>query len=201
MQPISDHVPEEELEQYCLGGLTDAKCSSLEEHLLLCEACRVRLTETENFIAAVREAGRRVAAEDAKTGAVAAAAGRTWRGSWVGHVAPVVLAAVLVVSGAVWFSHRYSAPAPSPFVVELTAVRGAAPGQAPAGRPLLLKLDLTGLNDGQPFAVEVVDAAGSRVTQFPAGAPRLNALAAGSYFVRIYTSSGNLLREYALSVR
>jgi len=72
----------------------------------------------------------------------------------------------------------------------------------PAGRPLLLELDLTGLSDGRPFAGEVVDAAGRRVAEFPVGAPALvGALAPGGYFVRIYKSSGELLREYALTVK
>jgi len=201
-QPISDHVPEEELEQYCLGGLNEAKSSCLEEHLLLCEACRVRLTEAEEFVAAIREAGGRVCAQEGKESAASMAAGRAAGGApWMRQVAPVVLAGVLAVSGVVWYSHRSGVPAPSPVAIELTAVRGAAPGQAPAGRPLLLKLDLTGLNDGQPFAGEVVDAAGKRVAQFPLNAPRLKALTAGSYFVRIYTSSGNLLREYSLTAK
>jgi hypothetical protein len=84
----------------------------------------------------------------------------------------------------------------------LTAVRGAAPGPAPAGYPLLLELDLTGLSEGRPFAGEVVDASGRRVAEFPVGAPALlKALAPGGYFVRIYKSSGELLREYALTVK
>ena len=201
MQPISDHVPEGELEQYCLGGLNDARSNCLEEHLLLCEACRVRLTETEEFLAAMREAGGQVRAQERGKSATGVVAGHAGGGSWLRQVAPVVLAAVLAVSGAVWYSQRSGAPAPAAFAVELTAVRGAASGQAPAGRSLLLKLDLTGLNDGQPFAGEVVDAAGNRVARFPVNDPRLKAFAAGSYFVRIYTSSGSLLREYALTVK
>jgi hypothetical protein len=47
-----------------------------------------------------------------------------------------------------------------------------------------------------------VDAAGRRVAEFPVGAPALvGALAPGGYFVRIYKSSGELLREYALTVK
>jgi hypothetical protein len=101
----------------------------------------------------------------------------------------------------VWFGRHSRVPAP-PFAIELTAVRGAAPGPAPAGYPLLLELDLTGLSEGRPFAGEVVDASGRRVAEFPVGAPALlKALAPGGYFVRIYKSSGELLREYALTVK
>jgi anti-sigma factor RsiW len=198
----ADHVTEEDLEQYCLGGLAEDRCARLEEHLLLCEPCRDRLTETENFVASMRQASRQWSKEHVAEGTAGVAASRTWRQSWPGQLAPMVIAALLVVCAVVWFGRHSSVPAPPPLAVELTAVRGAAPGQAPAGRPLLLELDLTGLSNGQPFAGEVVDASGARVAQFPVGAPaRLEALPPGGYFVRIYKSSGELLREYALTVK
>jgi len=201
MPQMADHVTEEDLEQYCLGGLTEVRCARFEEHLLLCETCRDRLTETETFIAAMRQAGRQLS-EQYVGGRAAVIAGRPWRQSWPGRLAPMLIAALLVVCAAVWFGGHSSVPEPLPFAVELTAVRGAVPGPAPAGRPLLLELDLTGLSDGQPFAGEVVDASGARVTQFPVAATaRLKALPPGGYFVRIYKSSGELLREYALTVK
>jgi hypothetical protein len=54
----ADHPQDEELEEYCLGYRSEARCAHLEEHLLFCETCRARLTETETFIFAVRRAGR-----------------------------------------------------------------------------------------------------------------------------------------------
>ncbi|MFY9728673.1 MAG: hypothetical protein WB579_01660 [Bryobacteraceae bacterium] len=196
------HVQEEELELYCLGGLAEVRCGRLEEHLLLCETCRDRLTETESFVAAMRQAGRQWSGNHLAGPAAGIVASRTWSERWLGHVTPVfVIAALLVVCAALWSGRRSSMPAPLPFALELTAVRGAAPGQAPAGRPLLLDLDLTGLSDGQPFTGEVVDASGSQVAEFPVGPPALlKALSPGSYFVRVNKSSGELLREYALTV-
>ena|ERR1017187_6241999 len=202
MPRMADHVTEEDLEQYCLGGLTEVRCARLEEHLLLCGTCRDRLTETENFVGAMRQASRQLSEEPVKGRAAGVVASRTWRQSWPGQLAPMLIAALLLVCAAVWFSRHSSVPAPLPFAVELTAVRGAAPGQVPAGRPLLLELDLTGLSDGHPFAGEVVDASGARVAEFPVSASvRLQALPPGSYFVRIYNSSAELLREYALTVK
>lgn len=203
MPRMADHVQEEELEQYCLGGLAEVRCGRLEEHLLLCEACRDRLTETESFIGAVRQAGRQWSGEHLERGAAGVIAGRAWGERWPRHPAPMlVIAALLLVCAALWIGRRSNMPAPLPFAVELTAVRGAAPGQAPAGRSLLLQLDLTGLSDGQPFAGEVVDASGSRVAEFPVGPPPLlKAMAPGDYFVRIYKASRELLREYALTVK
>lgn len=201
-QPVN-HVQEEELEQYCLGRLVEVRCARLEEHLLLCETCRDRLTETETFIASIRQANRRLCKEHAKQGAAGIVAGRTWREWWPSHLVPaLVVAALLVVSAAVWSGRFPGIPAPIPFAVELTAVRGAMPGQAPAGRPLLLELDLNGLDDALPLTGQVVDDRGGRVAEFPVGArARLKALPPGGYFVRICRTSGELLREYALTVK
>ena len=200
MPRIAGHLQAEELELYCLGGLTEVRCARLEEHLLLCEICRDRLTETESYVAVMRQASRQWSAEQVEARAAAVIAIRPWRESWPGRLAPMLVAALLVVCAAVWFGRHSRVPAP-PFAIELTAVRGAAPGPAPAGYPLLLELDLTGLSEGRPFAGEVVDASGRRVAEFPVGAPALlKALAPGGYFVRIYKSSGELLREYALTV-
>ena len=201
MPRIAGHLQAEELEFYCLGGLTEVRCARLEEHLLLCEICRDRLTETESYVAVMRQASRQWSAEHVEAPAAAVIAIRPWRESWPGRLAPMLVAALLVVCAAVWFGRHSRVPAP-PFAIELTAVRGAAPGPAPAGYPLLLELDLTGLSEGRPFAGEVVDASGRRVAEFPVGAPALlKALAPGGYFVRIYKSSGELLREYALTVK
>ena len=202
MPRMSNHVLEEELELYCLGGLAEVPCGRLEEHLLLCETCRDRLTETESFIAAMRQAGRQWSGDHLEGHAAGVVASHTWSERWPSHLVPMfVIAALLLVCAALWSSRRSSMPAPLPFAVELTAVRGAAPGQAPAGRPLLLDLDLTGLSDGRPFAGEVVDASGSRVAEFTVGRPALlKPLPPGGYYVRINNTSGELLREYALTV-
>jgi hypothetical protein len=175
MPQILDHLKEEELEQYCLGGLVEARCVRLEEHLLVCEPCCNRLAETDAFVAAMRQASRQWSEDHAGVPASGIIAGRT---------------------------RRPAVPAPLPFAVELTALRGAAPGHAPAGRPLLLGLDLNGLNVAQPLAGHVVDSWGGRVAGFPVGPrARLKALPPGDYFVRICRGSGELLREYALTVK
>jgi len=200
MPSIAGHVKSEELELYCLGGLTEVRCAHLEEHLFLCEVCRDRLTETENYVATMKEAGRRWSAEKVEEPAGAIVPIRRWRMPQRSRLVPISIAAVLLVCAAVWFGRHSSVQAP-PFAVELTSVRGAASGRAPADRPLSLKLDLTGLSDRQPLVGEVVDATGSRVAKFPVGAPALlKPLPTGSYFVRLFGASGELLREYALTV-
>jgi len=200
MSPPVSHLNEEELEQYCLGSLGEERCATLEEHLMLCEACCEQLTKTEAFIASIRHAARFRAKEEKQVAGVIA--GRT-RINWLRNqlVPAFVIAAFLLVLAAVWSGWRAGVPAPLPFAVQLTALRGAAPGQAPAGRPLLLQLDLTGLSDARPLAGEVVDGWGARVAEFRVGARvPLRAMPAGSYFVRIARTSGELLREYALNI-
>jgi len=41
-----------------MGQLMEPETASLEEHLLTCEECRVRLTEMDGYLAAMREALR-----------------------------------------------------------------------------------------------------------------------------------------------
>jgi hypothetical protein len=45
---LSEHVPDEWLEQYSLGALDDAKLAEVEEHLLICEQCCDRLTQFDD---------------------------------------------------------------------------------------------------------------------------------------------------------
>ena len=200
MPRIAGHVQAEELELYSLGGLAEFRCARLEEHLFLCAICRDRLRETEDYVAGMRQAGRQWSAEHTEEPAAAVVAIRPWNKSWLGRLAPILIAAALVVFATAWLGHRSNLQ-PLPYAVGLTAVRGAAPGPVPSGRPLLLELDLTGL-DGQPFIGEVVDASGNRVAKFPvASSALLQPLAPGGYFVRINGNSGELLREYALTVK
>lgn len=56
----SIHADGEELEQYCLGWLSQPECESLEEHLLICASCQDRLAETELYIRAMRDAAGKI---------------------------------------------------------------------------------------------------------------------------------------------
>jgi hypothetical protein len=76
---------------------------------------------------------------------------------------------------------------------------------APAGRPLALTPDLTGLTADSAYRLEIVDEKGARTWQgqfVPAQhAAAVPAQGAGPHFVRIYSSGGELLREYGLDVK
>jgi hypothetical protein len=54
------HISEETLETYALGRVLDAQFEPLDEHLLLCPACQIRLEELEEYIEVMRAATARV---------------------------------------------------------------------------------------------------------------------------------------------
>ena len=47
-------VPEEALEQYVLGKLTEVEATTVEEHLLVCADCQQRVTELDEYVPAMR---------------------------------------------------------------------------------------------------------------------------------------------------
>jgi hypothetical protein len=78
---------------------------------------------------------------------------------------------------------------------------------APAGRPLSLEIDLTGLPAAGAYRVQVVDAAGGTVWEISSEAsqgrlrPKVDkGLKPGVYWVRLYSQPAGLLREFGLRV-
>jgi hypothetical protein len=45
---ISEHIPDELLAEYSRGTLEGPKLDELEDHILICEQCRDRLTGLDN---------------------------------------------------------------------------------------------------------------------------------------------------------
>jgi anti-sigma factor ChrR (cupin superfamily) len=45
---MTEHVPDEWLAEYSKGRLDEPQLGEVEEHLLICERCRVRLTEFDD---------------------------------------------------------------------------------------------------------------------------------------------------------
>jgi uncharacterized CHY-type Zn-finger protein len=50
------HFPADVLERYAMGKVSHLDCGPLEEHLILCAACRKRLMHVEEFISVIRVA-------------------------------------------------------------------------------------------------------------------------------------------------
>src|SRR5277367_2058230 len=57
------HISEELLEYYSLQQLSEDRLAPVEEHLLVCESCQTRLTQVDNYVAAMKIAARQITAE------------------------------------------------------------------------------------------------------------------------------------------
>jgi hypothetical protein len=199
---VGPHLQETELEQYSMGALAEARLEIFEEHLLACASCQDRLLEMESYINAIRSVSPKL--REARR--------PFWRDIlrwprpvWVGALA---LGALTLTIGI-----RVAAP---PNRIELAAVtlqqsrgiEGLTAAAAPAGKPLLLNVDLTELPAAPSYRLQVVDAAGKTMSETAATArdgrivqPMSKPLGAGQYYVRLYSPAGALLREFSLRCR
>ncbi len=200
-----EHASEEALERYCLGQVTAAELETLESHLLVCPVCQDQLRETESYVRTMQQATAQVAAEQL----VRTSRWEAFR-NWFFRSVPVAAiagAAALVIVWGVAPSFRGS-----PVAVRLEVSRGDENprAQAPANRPLLLTLDVTGLAELDSYQVRMVDAGGGAV--FSGSAKRSRGrvdvaapvrLPAGTYWVRLHDPARprTTLREYGLDLQ
>jgi hypothetical protein len=192
------HVDEEEIERYSMGAMPEGAIAPFEEHLLLCEPCQLRLAQADVYVSAMRQASARLRAEPLRRGF-----------PWLRlpRLVPALAGmAVAIVAAGLWVG-RLDMGSVHPFAVDLAATRGAAiEAKAPAGRWLLLRLDLANLPASSWYRLEMVDRFGSRVWQATVPAKGSTAdfkvprTQPGIYFVRVYRPPGELLREYAFQV-
>ena len=193
------HTDEEEIERYSMGAMPEGAIAPFEEHLLICESCQHRLEQTDIYVSAMRQASARLRTAPLKRGL-----------PWLRfpRLVPALAGmAVLMVAAGMWLS-RLDLGEAYPFAVDLAATRGAAiEAQAPAGRWLLLRLDLANLPASSGYRAEMVDRSGNRVWQgtVPARGSKTDFKVPGTqpgvYFVRVYRPSGELLREYGFEVK
>jgi hypothetical protein len=190
MPEIHRHMDTEELERYSMGDIAQPDAERIEEHLLLCELCRRQLEETELYVTAMRRAAAELQLQPEK---------RSW---WRRHFPALTLAAcviVIVVLALPWGSQQ------PPIAVNLVATRANAGQAAPAGHPLLLHPDLTGVLPALSYRLEMVNRDGGPVWGGvllpPEAGARIPRQPAGTYFIRLYTRSGELLREYGLEIK
>lgn len=202
--PGSDgHVSEEILELYAMDRLGEPKLGEVEEHLLICERCQDRVEEIDGFVKVFRQAARHTGGVDEHE-AASGEPSRLW--AWLKPVwaATAAAAAVLVV---VLVTPRQPDTLPAQSI-ELRAMRGErVVAEAAAGRPLQLRLDVTGLDGGTRHRVELVSAEGNVVWKGAesavSGALAIQTppVAAGAYWVRLLNPAGETEREFGLRVR
>ncbi len=198
VMPALQHLSEETIDLYACHRLSDEALNIAEQHLLICEHCQRRQQEADDFNRLLKAAP--VAAQQARSDLekkIAARARRLGAGWWL-------VPAFAMLGFVIYQSRPLEQP---PAELTLLAMRGESPSasNAPAGRTLLLRLDLTGLEAAAPLRVELADANGQ--TQASADARleggqavvRLPGVAAGSHWVRLFRGQ-TLVREYALPV-
>ena len=179
------------MDRYALGLMAEEESSEFEEHLLLCSDCQERLAENDAFVKAMQAASVEYVKEK----------GRTTQPLKMGRAPTLVAVAagILLWAGAVVWQRAQAGEQPA--IVKL-APYGSSGAKAPAGRKLLLYLDILGLPDLPSYELEIVDRWGNpvlRVSAKPGSVPA-PALRAGSYSTRLYAGGGQLLREYRFEV-
>ena len=193
------HMDEEEIERYSMGAMPEEAIAPFEEHLLICEPCQLRLAQSDAYVGTMRQASARLRAAPPKRGF-----------EWLRfpRLVPALAGmAVAVVAAGLWLS-RVDMGQAHPFALDLEATRGAAvfEAKAPAGRWLLLRLDLANLPASSWYRLEMVDGVGNRVWQATVPAQgskegfKVPGTQPGIYFVRVYWPPGQLLREYGFEV-
>jgi hypothetical protein len=205
-----EHISEETLEQYSLGVLPEDEEQGVEEHLLICPDCQRQLTETDQYVQAMRAAAaeyrRRHPRREPKRAPVL-----VWPHQWPKMI--WVLGTACLVWFLVWkfgFTGSGGGHAVAPVAVQLQALRNADAADAAARAPLRLIADLSGLPERSSWQLDVVDAAGRTVGSFE-GRPEgglleveiRQGLPPGQYWVRVCPpgASGQVYREFGLRVR
>jgi hypothetical protein len=197
---IGQHADEERAERYAMGMLPDQEAAAFEEHLLVCHTCLDRLEETDAYVEAMRGAALALRARRNKWRAALAAIFDQRKPVWV--IAMGALFA-LALAGVRWRLPPGAGDAP--VAISLAASRGAN-SQAPAGKRLLPRLDLTDLPELPAYRVQIVDRLGRPVWGLVA-APQdghismvTRRFATGMYYARVYAPPQDLVREYGLHV-
>jgi anti-sigma factor RsiW len=66
---IGNHMSPEEVERYSLGELSDAESALFDEHLLICDSCRVAVEASDAYVQAMRAAAGKIRSKiDTKAG-------------------------------------------------------------------------------------------------------------------------------------
>ena len=202
MPANKQHVGEADLESYSMHALSPEASARVEEHLLICETCRQRLVEADEYVAAMKDAASDLPRQNRVTESF------RWRWRWRWPRLIPAFAAVAAFARAVVASLFARRATPAPFAVSLRTLPGPqTQAQAPSRRPLALQLDLTGLAASPSYRIEMVDQSGNRVWRGaianPAGAAPVTVppQKRGMYFVRVAMPSGETLREYELEIR
>lgn len=187
---IECHLKDDDVERYSMRVMSEDQSEPIEEHLLICASCRNRVEEHDFYFQGMRRA--------APAAEVTGEPGRLlmMRPVWLATAASMLLAGGIAI--------RTGIHSPAPQAVRLEAMRGIG-AKAAADRPLLLQPDLHALPAYSDYRLEIVNEIGGRVfdTRIKAAEPQATVpgVPKGVYFIRLYSPSGELLREYGVDTR
>ena len=203
---IGPHLEDTDIEQYSMGILPEERLAPFEEHFLACDACQDRLLEMEAYVNAVRSVSPKLR-EASQSG------WRSWfhwpRPVWVSAVALGVAASFSVIALTQARNWKQGPPAQLTAVLLHSArgIEGLEAARAPAEKPVSLAIDLTELPAFPSYRLETVNSMGKPMSKSIAvpqqgkiTQPVAKGLAAGRYYVRLYSPGGELLREFGLQV-
>ena len=189
------HPSDELLEEYFFHRLAEARVAEIEEHLLICEDCRIAVQKLDAFILTMKAEAARPATS------------QLWQGSQSSNIGALSAAALVVAALVVFWTRSLDNPTPADVI--LSSIRGIElSSEAPAGKSLRLHIDAPDLVPGQAYQVTLVDAAGGSVwtgTATDADGEILaqvqRRLMSGMYWVRLYDAENRQLREFGMSVK
>jgi hypothetical protein len=220
------HATEEVLEEYTFGRICEPQLGWLEEHLLICLQCQLELEELAEYRLLMKaglasfERERQAASSlgsPIRSDVPVSRQSSLQNARWLRFALPRMpvttnflagaLLVVLAVAAVSWRVHLPVVLAPVA-TVRLIALRGGEDvARAPSGRPLDLVFDRTDLPADFSYRAEVIHSSGR---QMWSGSVRVadqnlsvrldKPLRAGAYWVRVYSSGGQLLREFGLNV-
>lgn len=207
---FQEHPNDDVWEEYAFGRLSGDELDAADEHLLLCEHCQGILAYADEYRRFMKYATARFPEAHAASRwqkvlpfVTGARAGRLVS---AGTVAAACVAALvwLAPQGSQWMSTPKAVAVP----VELQSLRAgsaAAMSHAPAGHPLDLSISAGDVPPSDRYRVEVVTSWGepvwSGMVDVDGGGLEAHIgkrLTKGTYWVRLYTPSSELLAEYGL---
>jgi len=189
---INQHMDDDQIERYSMGSLSEEEAERFSDHLMICESCQKRVAESDIYVAAMTQAAGKMRRAPRRN--------KTSSAFWLGGAVFAVVAVTALLLPVASRLRHLSAPMP----VRLEAMRGAVPGSTvPVDTRLLLVPDLSDLPVFPVYRLELVDSIGNRVWDGnlqPQESAPVTLSRVGTYFARVYSTSGVLLREYGLQV-
>jgi hypothetical protein len=212
---MGEHISERNFEEYCLSRVRGTDLEELEDHLLVCSQCQIRLHETDFYVRTMRQAMVELAREEAARGdhgffnLARKILLRMGGPLPMGGLVAVSALALLLGVGPLLSTYSKGWPV----TVSLESARGGdaeLTARAPERTPLALSLDLTGLPLEASYQVRLVDAKGTQVLEAVSRPTKgrlvvslHSRLRRGSYWVRLYDRNDprTALREYGLRLQ